>query len=363
MSEATATTPTIKPPREFLETTIPNIKLEPSPLQIMFDDPQQLEETSLKKFQENKEWSLDLLKISEVTPPPRVAFMVEAAKKIILQYLGLEIETNLAVMKVAFIKAETYEKVFDQSSTGVCLVYDNTVYVKYQPELFFDFDMSLTAIHELIHRWLELQINTYDAPSNEGQSTINMSVARSGLVVRKIIRENLTGKINTIKTTGALFNELINYAWEAAIRKELSKDENLEKMFLEEYILVLRHISLHAREKHADSYLFSAHDLSGNEFEVHIEGKNLLFTKDWQIQGTSIYFQIVSDLSSLIPRVDGTPFSEALFKLKLNPRLQHPVRKVITQVLGKDFYHVLHTAKNDVNTLFALLAEIQKKMQ
>ncbi len=213
-----------------------------------------------------------------------------------------------------------------------------------------DYLLGATALHELIHEYLEKFVGVYNIEiSSNTQSTLYVEGRRSGLYT---------------KGRGAVLNELPNYYYEGCYIEEVVKLYQQE--FQDE--IDARQRYLQEREFYEDKHSFSARGSDNESKRIIVNKKFIHFDKDGSLfAGASsmfIYMQFADDISQLCGDVNGEPFMKFMLRAKTDPHLLPEVRRVINSRIGEGFFEVLRNAKyaGETDVVVELLVDIQKRL-
>ena len=279
--------------------------------------------------------------------------------------LGLP-EVELDDMKISLVRAEEYDRYYkllsgasEVTSVGVCVKSFDTVIVK-KRENIPDYITASVAFHELIHKFLEKDVQIYSSIEKTERDNHEgfLESRRGGLFVAKVKSEK--GSLVGRKWQGELLNELPNFL--------------LQRQFLDDVVNREKHRKVFSKEAEKKDERFN--DMYGemnNYIESHTEHGHRIFLHSTVVnfdnEGNILeggygkaMMQLANDLRLLCGDINGEPFWKVFLQAKIDPRKQNELRKGIDSKLGKGFYRKLKEAKYEAKDILDLLVDVQNKL-
>ncbi|MBI4129892.1 hypothetical protein HY468_01100 [Candidatus Roizmanbacteria bacterium] len=232
------------------------------------------------------------------------------------------------------------------------------VVVQHHPDLPAYFLASL-ALHEFIHRWLELSSTVFTVKQENNVRHLSYLSSRDGLTIYKTFR-----KYPDIspQRQGMLLNEIPNLIFQRAFIELVLDDPNYSMLFEEEIekrdkalaINGLSHVGYHYLNAQGYTCLLD------RSLTYH-NTRGVAVTEDTITPITLL--QLAGDLLKIYSEQDKTTsFPELLLHAKINPRFQSRIKNIMDARMGDGFFNRLKHAKYEPADIMSILSELQVKL-
>lgn len=224
--------------------------------------------------------------------------------------------------KVVLLGDEDYEEieskfsVSDGGTSGMNIPWIDPVLVKNSPH-FFEYEKASTALHELLHRWFEM--NAYGVTRDQ-HGKMDVTLTRSGLLTYEP------------RFSGYFLNEVPNYYWQQHFLDHLATNypsENLREEFdqLEEF---------------RDQKAMNIQEYFFQEYGLELRRENIWLSRDGSFDnGFSLMCECVDTLFDIFEPEEREALALLWLQAKIDPRHQRELKQKLEYCLGKGRYRDL----------------------
>ncbi|MEK7525129.1 MAG: hypothetical protein AAB548_02035 [Patescibacteria group bacterium] len=211
------------------------------------------------------------------------------------------------------------------------------------------------AAHELIHRFIDLNVNMYQErqiPGNSNQKELKTDFVRGGLVIKDAKSRNtkreLLSELGNFYVQACFLREMIGDT-NPLIKNEMSDREDRVRAEFGDGIHVSTVITLASGKK--------VHIVFGRD-KLHPSKEKILFN----VRATMM-MQLADDINHLCGDVDGMPFMNLVLKAKADPKHLTRIKRIIDEKIGNGFFDKLSKTNYKGEGDFEdLLVEVQRKI-
>lgn len=261
-------------------------------------------------------------------------------------------------MEVYLLDNENFEKQSKKASTrpgdiitGLTAKFVQPLMVLYRKDV-PEYSVASDVVHELVHKWLEQDIDVYALTKINNQENFSTESRRLGLTIAKLGYKD--HRLTRKGFMGGFLNELANYFAQKTFTDHALSGQS--STFQEE----ADHRSHVLRKMFGDREYVNYVLPDGRSFILH--RSNFHFKKDDTVVMPPVLYQLIDDLSYSYGTVDGFTLNDHLLLAKNKPETQNKIRRVLDSKLGRGFFHKLRNTELTIENIYDLLYQVQEKV-